>query len=303
MYNRSEGGEATVFKMALTRKRLKIDTPVESALFNADVISMLAALMGAEDLCQLSLTCKALGGRRPSHGGLSLVEEAARRQIDAASDVEKAALPKFEGESWVELYRHLLMLRSELTFDQLIGNYIEHCDGDASTVRGFGNGWVAAICSKHIMRAGKHFVTFSKSGVGGYIGLIRPIQGWDERGLVYFGPGLDGHLDALLQERTACWGESTVHNVIFWEDTGIAYSSDFTGVGDDDELRWEGESNYRSGGTGTGLLLDLDNGTLTVYQNRQRIGVLINGLSGVYSWMVFTVDDTEFSIERGPVPS
>ena len=297
--------------MVNTRKRLKVAT-VQSALFNADVVFLLAALMGAEDLCQLSLTCKAMGGKRPSHGqdGLSLVEEAARLQIDAASDDEKAALPKFEGESWVELYRHLLMLRSELTFDQLIGFHIEHCDGDASTVRGTENdwgwdaGWAAAICSKHIMRAGKHIAYFSQWGSSGYMGLIRPIQGWDKKGLACFNPSLVKHTEALLRERTTRWGESTVHNVIFCEDSGIAYSSDFTGVGEDDELRWEGESNYRSGGTGTGLLLDLDNGTLTVYQNGQRIGVLINGLSGVYSWMVFTSDDTkEYSIERGPVPS
>ena len=288
--------------MASTRTRLKIAT-VESALFNADVVFLLAGLMGAEDLCQLSLTCKALGGKRPSHGGLSLVEEAARRLIDGASDDEKAALPKFEGESWVELYRHFLMLRSRLKFDQLIGG-IEHCDGEDSSVRGLGFGWAAAICSKHVMRAGKHFATFSQWGSSGYIGLIRPIQGWDKKGLVDFNPALAGHREALLQERTTRWGDSTIHYLIFCEDTGIAYSSDFTGVGDGDELRWEGESNYRSGGTGTGLLLDLDNGTLTVYQNGQRIGVLINGLSGVYSWMVFTSDYTkEYSIERGPVPS
>ena len=173
--------------MVTTRKKLKTAT-VESALFNADVVFLLAGLVGAEDLCQLSLTCNALGGERPSHGGLSLVEEAARRQIDAASDDEKAALPRFDGESWVELYRHLLMLRSKLTFDQLIGDHIEHCDGDASTVRGLGEGydWAAAICSKHIMRAGKHYAKFPRrqSFTSGYMGLIRPIQGWDKKGLM-----------------------------------------------------------------------------------------------------------------------
>ena len=175
--------------MASTRTRLKIAT-VESALFNADVVFLLAGLMGAEDLCQLSLTCKALGGKRPSHGGLSLVEEAARRLIDGASDDEKAALPRFEGESWVELYRHFLMLRSRLTFDQLIGSNLEHCEGDASKVRGLGEGygWAAATCSKHIMRAGKHYATIPPRqphpGSGGVIGLIRPIQGWDKKGLV-----------------------------------------------------------------------------------------------------------------------
>ena len=291
--------------MALTRKRLKVNTPVESALFNADVVSLLAALMGAEDLCQLSLTCKALGGKRPSHGGLSLVEEGAKRLIDSASDEEKAALPKFEGESWVELYRHLLMLRSKLTFDQLIGRNITHCDGDASTVHGKVSGWAAAICSNHVMRGGKHFATFTtflQVGGGGYIGLIRPIQGWDKKGLVNFKPALRGHMDALLRERTTRWGDSTTHYVILY-DNGTAFTSDFTGE-TPQELRWEGRHNYyASTGTKTGLLLDLDNGTLAVYKNGRRIGVLIDGLSGVYSWMVWTNGQRDFSIERGPVTS
>ena len=124
--------------MARTRnslKRQKVAT-VESVLFNPDVVILLADLLDARDLSQVSQTCKALGGEQAAYGGLSLVEEAARRLIDGASDDEKAALPKFEGESWVELYRHLLMLRSKLTFDQLIGRNITHCDGDASTVHG-----------------------------------------------------------------------------------------------------------------------------------------------------------------------
>ena len=268
--------------MALTRKRLKVNTPVESALFNADVVSLLAALMGAEDLCQLSLTCKALGGKRPSHGGLSLVEEGAKRLIDSASDEEKAALPKFEGESWVELYRHLLMLRSKLTFDQLVGGNIEHY-GDASTVRGTGNGWAAAICSKHIMRGGKHYAMFPRRqyscGALTYMGLIRPIQGWDKKGLVNFYPTLVGHLDALLQERTACWGDSTIHYAILCGNDGYACTSDFTGALP--QLHWKGRDDYRASRTGTktGLLLDLDNGTITVYKDGLRIGVLIDGLS------------------------
>ena len=298
--------------MALTRKRLKIAT-VESALFNADVVFLLAALMGAEDLCQLALTCKALGGRRPSHGGLSLVEEAARLQVDGASDVEKAALPKFEGESWIELYRHLLMLRSRLTFEQLIGDHIEHSDGDASTVRGtehgwpWDAGWAAAICSRHIMRAGKHYARFSsrQSSLNVYMGLIRPIQGWDKKGLVNFKPSLEDHLDALLQERTARWGDSTIHFLIFGESGGTVWKSDF--INRASILHWEGQRNYhehdRDVDTGTGLLLDLDNGTLTVYKGGLRIGVLTGGLSGVYSWMVWTNRQIEFSIERGPVPN
>ncbi|EJK43703.1 hypothetical protein THAOC_37826, partial [Thalassiosira oceanica] len=57
-------------------KRQKV-VAVESALFNPDVAFLLAALLDARDLCQVSLTCKAMGGKRANRNGLSLVEEAA----------------------------------------------------------------------------------------------------------------------------------------------------------------------------------------------------------------------------------
>ena len=35
-----------------------------------------------------------------------------------------------------------------------------------------------------------------------------------------------------------------------------------------------------------GLLLDLDQGTMTVYKNDERLGVMATGLSGEYCWAV-----------------
>jgi hypothetical protein len=35
-----------------------------------------------------------------------------------------------------------------------------------------------------------------------------------------------------------------------------------------------------------GMLLDLDQGTMTVYKNDERLGVMSTGLSGEYSWAV-----------------
>ena len=111
--------------MARTRnsvKRQRVAT-VESALFSPDVVFLLAALLDARDLCQVSLTCKTLGGKQAAHNGLSLVEEAAKRIFEHAVSVwERSCLPKYDDEGWVELYHHLLMLRSKLTFGQLVGD-------------------------------------------------------------------------------------------------------------------------------------------------------------------------------------
>ena len=35
-----------------------------------------------------------------------------------------------------------------------------------------------------------------------------------------------------------------------------------------------------------GLLLDLNEGTLAVYKNRQRLGIIKDGLSGEYCWLM-----------------
>ena len=56
--------------------------------------------------------------------------------------------------------------------------------------------------------------------------------------------------------------------------------------------------------TPIGILLDLDEGTLTMYQNGQRIALLKDGLSGEYCWYatVWSVQSTSVSIERSFAP-
>ena len=39
-------------------------------------------------------------------------------------------------------------------------------------------------------------------------------------------------------------------------------------------------------GTRIGMLLGLDQGSMTVYKNDERLGVMATGLSGEYSWAV-----------------
>ena len=175
-----------------TAKRQRVAT-VESALTNIDVISQLAAFLEAGDLCQVKATCKSLGSANDgaAFNGLPMAEEAARRMYEDASDEEKAMLPRYDGERWIELYHHLLMLRARLTFDQLVGRGVEYRGGDKAAVQGKRNPHSQAICGNHIMRAGKHWVTFtSYSGFQPQhrVGVIRPLPGWDKKGLHSFNP-------------------------------------------------------------------------------------------------------------------
>ena len=176
--------------MARTRsstKRQRVAV-VESSLANIDVFSQLAAFLEANDLCQVKGTCKALGSANDN--GLSIVEDAARRVYESASDEEKAMLPRYDGESWIELYHHLLMLRARLTLDQLVGSYVEYQGRDKTIVQGregnSGLGFSQAICGNHTMRAGKHWATFTSSSgfvISQTVGVIRPLPGWDKKGM------------------------------------------------------------------------------------------------------------------------
>jgi len=59
-----------------------------------------------------------------------------------------------------------------------------------------------------------------------------------------------------------------------------------------------------------GLLLDLDEGTLSVYKNGVRLGTMMSGLSGEYVWVMQMIaqangrpDRQNVRIERAPLPA
>ena len=277
---------------------------VESTLFNPDVVFLLAALLEAQDLCRVSLTCKALGGKQAEYNGLSLVEAAARRMFECASERERSCLPKYDDEGWIELYHHLLMLRSKLTFDQLVGDNIQY-GADRSTVQTSGERLLStALCSNHVMRSGRHFAVFVKlTTIFDAVGVVRPVQinrsDFDD-GLREFSPTMPRLLEYLRGKQTDRWNDSNVqccavavdmHRGIFW--------SDWTR--DEESTRVEG---FHSG-LPFALLLDLDDGTLSVYQSGRSLGVLKDGLSGEYCWYatVRVSFGDPITIERGLDPN
>ena len=50
-----------------------------------------------------------------------------------------------------------------------------------------------------------------------------------------------------------------------------------------------------------GVLLDLDEGTLSVYKNGRKLGIMKRGLAGHYCWVVSTIHVTKVTIKRGTV--
>ena len=64
---------------------------------------------------------------------------------------------------------------------------------------------------------------------------------------------------------------------------------------------WDGMERL-SGSHEVGMLLDLDEGTLSVYKNDRRLGVMKRGLAGHYCWVVSMIG-AQVTIKRGSVPA
>ena len=70
---------------------------------------------------------------------------------------------------------------------------------------------------------------------------------------------------------------------------------------DPEITKWNGMETLPPGSI-LGLLLDLDNGTLAVYKDRRRLGVIKDGLSGVLCWCVGPFHPCTIEIKQEPVP-
>mmetsp|Transcript_34804 Transcript_34804/g.78133 ORF Transcript_34804/g.78133 Transcript_34804/m.78133 type:complete len:156 (+) Transcript_34804:2-469(+) len=141
------------------------------------------------------------------------------------------------------------MLRARLTFDQLLGSNGEYHEGDKAAVRTTsGNFSCSAICGNHVMRAGKHWVTFTSSHSfkdRQNIGLVRPPPGWDDRGLDVFSPAIYYQLQAdLLLERTDRW-DGDVNFCYFYIGDGFFYWLDWTGEFPPMSILWDGRAIVR----------------------------------------------------------
>jgi hypothetical protein len=133
--------------------------------------------------------------------------------------------------------------------------------GSLATKRVYGQGHSRAAASKALMRAGRHYALFTLVGDVDasssvmFFGAIRP--GWD----------VEGGMDA----------DRVDGHCFYYTGNGCR----FPGRHD-----WEGMQPAHDEGDRIGMLLDLDQGTMTVYKNDERLEVMATGLSGEYCWAV-----------------
>eukprot|EP01046_Picozoa_sp_COSAG06_P043069 COSAG06_NODE_5589_length_3379_cov_115.159451_1_plen_305_part_00 len=266
------------------------------------LLAIAIALPTAADLLRLVLTCSAAaqrfystatsyrsGSAVPSgasaSGGTaaaqqeqetwSIIEEAARQWITSCTDQERGWVPRRGRERWLGLMWEVEALRRRgVVFGRSHRSITLSAGGSVATKTVGDHHSDRAAASEAVMRAGRHYAQFTVVG-GDYLffGVIQP--GWDVQGerSTY---SVDGH----------CF-----YNTV----NGFRFPGYHDGI-------WEGRQTAREEGDRIGMLLDLDQGTMTVYKNDERLGVMATGLSDEYCWAVALYTGSSARIESAQAP-
>ena len=242
----------------------------------------------------------------PSHGAHGNFLNRARHFFDSKNCPAPPPARQFLGQN-------ITHLRLPLRFDELVGNGFGPQTHPASVTCTGRDGFSTAM-SGHVMRGGRHFVEFTvtinEENACINLGVIRPVSltngidlEADWGGQVYpmnfsssFKPAVS---EKLRSQRTAKWGDSNGHCCTYYCSNGRCYWTDWgniTVISD-----WQGREGLGESGT-VGLLLDLNEGTLSVFKNGRRLGVMKDGLGGEYVWFVSVHSACTISISKGRAP-
>ena len=276
-----------------------------------DLLIRCASYLDADGLAQLGRTSARFG--IPQAGQQrSLANEAAHQRFRHSATVEeRKCLPNDEDESDISLCRALESLRQPLSFDELAGGFGPQ--ENPASVAHTRIGWSTAM-SGHVMRGGRHFTEFTLT-TGGMpivsLGVIRPVSltngiglEADWRGSVYPVKVSARHKPAvsekLRSQRTVRWEDSNGHCCAYHCYHGYCYWTDW---GNEEGIpNLKGLEGLRGSGT-IGLLLDLNEGTLSVFKNGRRLGVMKDGLNGEYVWFVSVFGACTISMSKGRAPN
>ncbi|EJK71748.1 hypothetical protein THAOC_06787 [Thalassiosira oceanica] len=299
-------------------KRARLQPSATVDVLGNDLLVRCASYLDADGLAQLGRTSARFG--IPQAGQQrSLANEAARQRFwESVTDEERSRLPKYDDESDVGLLRALEQLRQPLRFDELAGYVFSPQEYPASVTYAGRAIWSTAV-SGHVMRGGRHFVEFTINDQHSsyiYLGVVRPVSLTDGIDLeadwegevhpvCFSSDWKPAVAEKLRSQRTARWGEdSNVHCCAYHCHDGICYWTDWNTEDDysDDCSDWQGSEVLEGSGT-IGFLLDLDEGTLSVFKDGRCLGAMKEGLGGEYCWFVAAGRLCTISISRGRAPN
>ena len=282
-----------------------METGKEAVLFNSDTLSKIILYLPSIDLLNLALTSKRFSVSNNTND-VSIIEESARIAIrEIATEDELATLPYYNGENLLADYHYLQLLRAPLAFDQLVegAEYVNKADKSCVTYRKTNKSGLATAFSNSILRAGKHYATFGldssqrgdRGTIGVIVGLMRPGKA------THKASGLPLHEDFFQNySRNMVHGEcnNSIQCCLYNSDNANCIVSDWKGSTKVEY--WDGLERNSDGEIG--MLLDLDEGTLSVYKNGRKLGVMKRGLAGPYCWVVSLFRGVQVTIKRGTIP-
>ena len=150
------------------------------------------------------------------------------------------------------------------------------------------------------MMAGKHYSSFEVCNCGSLmVGVMRPGEAMQSASSNPLNPEFYRH---FAQREGSQQYNNTVNCCMYYTYDGCRYSHDWEG----NFVRetWHGQERLPGNISCTiGMLLDLDEGTLSVYKNGRKLGVMKRGLAGQYCWFVSLVTGSQVTIKRGTMPA
>ncbi|EJK63967.1 hypothetical protein THAOC_15348 [Thalassiosira oceanica] len=110
----------------------------------------------------------------------------------------------------------------------------------------------------------------------------------------------------FLDRRSDDWGDGNVHACEYWAYNGQTYWANWANSQEEEDESfvesWEGMESCMTGDT-VGMLFNLDEGTLSVYKNNRRLGIMKDGLLGPYCWYVVVADRIDaVAIKEAQIP-
>ena len=245
----------------------------------------------ARDLCCLQLSNKRFAARCIAAPGVSawwgagaaapaemlcIPEEVGRLWAVERSEQERGWVPRRGRPSWLcRMHDEVEGLQLPLAFGRAHAD-ITLSMGGALATNDAGIGWRTAASSV-VMRSGRHFAQLRQLRVVEevFFGVMRPDWELDVEG-----------------------GEDVVD-----EDGHCFYGTD-DGLRDPGGHDWEGRQAAQEQGDRIGMLLDLDQGSMTVWKNDEKLGVMqAEGLSGPLCWAVELLIEGSVRIMSAPAPA
>ena len=277
----------------------------EAVLFNSDTLTKIISYLPSIDVLNLALTCKRFGVSNTDEQ--SVIKKSAQILVqEIATEEQLAALPHYEGESSLADYHYLQSMKEPLTFDKLTGEAEYVNDEDKSCVRhsnpdGWHGSWATAF-SNNIMRAGKHYASFQLCSIINFcfVGVMRPGQAnQDAIGIPFYAKFYNNFSRNTRQEER----HNNIQCCMY-----VTHTGDYA-IGSWEDRReythridkWE-EMETMSSRDEVGMLLDLDEGTFSVYKNDRKLGVMKKGLAGCYCWVASLHSGMKVTMRRGVIP-